>query len=481
MVFTIRTKIISSMVSVNRRTALRLIGLIGTTSLAGCAGINLSGGPNERPPESIGTSWSPPDSEWRFPQADLLNTARSRRELRSQPPVTWQNRQDAVDIGEAVSADVVSATTEMVVTAVARDDGVILYAYDASDGKQRWRQQIDFSHGRRYPQFGGLVNDTLYLTDTRTDVIAVDTSAGTVRWQMDLHEQFAETVSDRFLTGSGHSSDWFSLLPLATPEAVYIQSSYGIHGLAPEDGREQWRIYLGNTDSRVLEDLGGLALGDNRVWASYGGPIPSVYTIEMFDGSPMIERATAPLDLPGRPVVTNDGDINVARQVAWSTDARETLAFGVAGGTGVTWQFPGLASSGAAAFSSLATDGTRIFICEGHERMGLFVVFALRASTGGVEWIFRDSLYSRDISTASPAEFRLSQPVVAEDTVITGYGISSGQETSQGTLIGLSTSDGRERWRTDVSIAPKDIVVTDDRVFVGGQQKGVLAFEPKDS
>lgn len=299
MIFTTRTKIISSMVSVNRRTALRLIGLIGTTSLAGCAGLDLSGGPNERPPESIGTSWPPPDGEWRFPQADLLNTARSRRGLRSRPPVTWQNRQDAVDTIDTVSAHVVSVTNEMVVVAVARDDGVILYAYDAADGKQRWRQRIDFSHRRRYPQFGGLVNDTPYLTDTRTDVIAVDTSTGTVRWRVNLHEQLAGTVPDRFLTGSGHSSDWFSLLPLATPEAVYIQSSYGIHGLAPDDGREQWRIYLGTTDSHVLEDIGGLALSDNRVWASYGGPIPSVYAIEMFDGSPTIERATAPLRTNG--------------------------------------------------------------------------------------------------------------------------------------------------------------------------------------
>ena len=367
----------------------------------------------------------------------------------------------------------------MVVTATARDDRVVLYAYDAADGTQRWRQQIEFSRGRHYPQFGGLVDGIIYLTDTRTDAVAVDASDGAVRWRVNLHERLGETVPDRFLTGSGRSADWFSLLPLATPNTVYIQSSYGIHGLAPEDGSEQWRIYLGNRngDSHVLEDLGGLAVSADRVWASYGGPTPAVFTIEMFDGSPSIDRATAPLDLPGRPVVTSDGDVSIARRVVWSTDARETLAFGVAGGAGVTWQFPGLASSGAAAFSSLATDGERMFICEGHEQQELFVVYALRASTGGIEWIVRDSLSDRDVATASPAEFRLCHPVVAGDTLVVGYGIGPDQEPGHGELIALSTSDGRERWRTDLSIAPRNVAVTADRLYVGGQQSEILAFD----
>ena len=466
------------MVSANRRTALRMIGLVGTSSLAGCGGLNPSSSPNERPPDTLGTSWSPPAGEWRFPRGNLRNTARSRRTLGSQPTDTWQHRQDAAVTEDVVSGDVVAATNEIVVTATARDASVVLYAYDAADGAKRWRQQIEFSRERRYPQFGGLVDGTVYLTDTRTDVLAVDASDGTLRWRVNLHERLGETVPDRFLTGSGRSEDWFSLLPMATPDTVYIQSSYGIHGLNPEDGSEQWRIYLGNRngDSHVLEDLGGLAVRANRVWASYGGPTPAVFTIEMFDGSPSIDRATAPLYLPGRPVVTSDGDVSIARQVVWSTDARETLAFGVAGGTGVTWQFPGLASSGAAAFSSLATDGERMFICEGHEQQELFVVYALRASTGGIEWVVRDSLSDRNVATASPAEFRLCQPVVAGDTLIVGYGTAPDQETGHGELIALSTSDGRERWRIDLSVAPRDAAVTADRIYVGGQKRGILAF-----
>ena len=466
------------MVSANRRAALRIISLVGTSSLAGCGGLDSSSSPNERPPDSLGTSWSPPVGEWRFPRSDLRNTARSRHTLRSRPTGAWQHHQDAAATEDIVSSDVVAVTNEIVVTATARDASVILYAYDVADGTKRWRQQIEFSRERRYPQFGGLVDGTVYLTDTRTDVVAVDASDGTVRWRVNLYERLGETVPDQFLTGSGRSVDWFSLLPLATPNTVYIQSSYGIHGLAPEDGSEQWRLYLGNRngDSHVLEDLGGLAVRANRVWASYGGPTPAVFTIEMFDGSPSIDRATAPLDLPGRPVVTSGGDVSIARQVVWSTDARETLAFGVAGGAGVTWQFPGLASSGAAAFSSLATDGERMFICEGHEQRELFVVYALRASTGGIEWIVRESLSDRDVTSASPAEFRLCHPIVTGDTLVVGYGIAPDHEPGQGELIALSTSDGSERWRTDLSIAPKDIAVTADHIYVGGQQRGVLAF-----
>lgn len=72
---------------------------------------------------------------------DLGNTARSRRTLYSRPTDTWQHRQDAVSTEDIVSGDVVGATNEMVVTATARDDRVVLYAYDVADGAQRWRQR----------------------------------------------------------------------------------------------------------------------------------------------------------------------------------------------------------------------------------------------------------------------------------------------------------------------------------------------------
>jgi outer membrane protein assembly factor BamB len=176
--------------------------------------------------------------------------------------------------------------------------------------------------------------------------------------------------------------------------------------------------------------------------------------------------------------VTSDGAVGLASQVVWSTDARETLAFGVAGATRVAWQFPGRASTGAAAFSPPSTDGERLFVCEGHERAERFVVYALRASTGGIEWTVRDSLADWSRPAASPAEFRLCQPVVAGDTVMVGYGVGPDRETGQGVLIALSTSNGRERWRRRLPVAPEDVAVTGSRVYVGDQQRGVLALAP---
>lgn len=474
------SKIVDSMVSVTRRTALQGFGIAAATSLAGCAALNFSSDPTERPPDSIGTSRAPPTDEWRFPRAGLLNTSRTSRELRTRPTVAWQKQQEAVRLDEAESGDVVAATTDLVVTAVARDADVILYTYDAANGDRRWRRQIQYPPGRRYPRFGGLVDETLFLTDSGTDVIAVDVADGTVRWRVNLYERVAEIVPDRFLTGSRDSPDQFSPVPLATPDTVYIQSSFGLHGLAPADGREQWRIYLGDhdhiEDTRVLEDPGGLAVTGEQVWASYGEPTPSIYAVEMVNGSPTIDRVSAPLDLPGRPVVASNGGVTVASQVIWSTDAHRTLAFGAAEDTGVTWQFPGLAGSGPAAFSSVATDGERVFVCEGHESQELFVVFALDASTGGLEWLFRESLVDRDISVAAPAEFRLSQPVVGNDTVVVGYGVSLEETAGQGLLIALSSEGGRVRWRTSLSIAPRDVAVAGDRVYVSGREKGVIAL-----
>ena len=468
------------MVSVTRRTALRVFGTAAATSLAGCAALDFSSGPTERPPESIGTSWAPPTDEWRFPRADLLNTARSSRELRTRPAIAWQKQQEAVHTDEAESGAVVAATTDLVITAVVRDADVILYAYDAATGDQRWRRQLQYPHGRRYPRFGGLVDGTLFLTDSGTDVIAVDASDGAVRWQINLYRQVAETVPDRFLTGTRGSPDQFSPLPLATPDTVYIQSNYGLHGLAPVNGREQWRLYLGDhdhvEDTRVLEEPGGLAVTGERVWASNGGPTPSIYAVEMIDESPSIDRVPAPLDLPGRPVVASTGGITVASQVIWSTDTHRTLAFGAAGGAGVTWQFPGWAGSGPAAFSAIATDGEQVFVCEGHEQQALFVVFALDASTGGLEWIFRESLAERDISAAAPAEFRLSHPVMGDDTLVVGYGISPEETTGRGSLIALSRADGRRRWRTDLPIAPRDVAVAGNRAYISGHEKGVVAL-----
>ncbi|MFB6170966.1 MAG: hypothetical protein ABEJ23_00420 [Haloarculaceae archaeon] len=51
------------MVRPSRRTALRIVGSAGVASVAGCTAPGLFAGPNERVPDSLGTTWTPPADE----------------------------------------------------------------------------------------------------------------------------------------------------------------------------------------------------------------------------------------------------------------------------------------------------------------------------------------------------------------------------------------------------------------------------------
>jgi outer membrane protein assembly factor BamB len=226
----------------------------------------------------------------------------------------------------------------------------------------------------------------LYVTDGGTDVIAVNAADGTVRWRRNLYDRVADAVPEKFLSPSNYAVD-FSPIPVATPETVYIQSSYGLHGLAPGDGSERWRLYLGDhIDEAALGDPYGLAVTARRVWASYGGHVQALFTAQLSDDSLEIERARLPLEFPSRPVVTDDREAALTHDIVWGTSPQETLAVGVAG-EDVEWQFPGYAGEGAAAYSPLATDGDRVFVAASHEQQEQLVVFALEAATGKLEWL----------------------------------------------------------------------------------------------
>lgn len=463
------------MPSLSRRDALRTIGLAGVTGVAGCSSFGLGAGPNEHPPGSLGTSWSPPTDAWRFRHADLRNAARSPHEVRTRPTVEWRDRVDADRSDPPVDGGLVAATPDQVITAAHFDGETRLRACDATDGTRRWHRRIRYPPERRTPRFGGLVDGTLYATDGGTDVIAVDAAGGAVRWRRNLHDRVADSVPEKFLSPSADAAD-FSPLPLATPETVYVQSSYGVHGLAPGDGTEQWRLYLGDrTGDAALEDPYGLAVSDRRMWASYGGYDQSLFTVEQSDGGPEIEQARLPLGFPSTPVVTSDGEAVLTHDVTWATSPRATLAVGVAG-EDVLWQFPGHAGEGAAAYSPLATDGDRVFVCASHARPERLVVFALRASTGKLEWLHRESLADRDVSVGAGREFRLCQPAVAGDALVVGYGNDPGRETGRGQVVALSRGGGRVRWRTGLSVAPRHVAMTSTGLYVGGQRGSVVAL-----
>lgn len=462
------------MSQLTRRDALRVVGVAGVTSVAGCSSFGLWDGPDEHPPRSIGTSWSPSAGAWRFPYADLQNTAQTPHELHQQPTIEWQDR---VDDGSnaPISGELVAATPHQVFTAGEFDREIHLRAYAATDGTRLWHRRIQYPSGRRAPQFGGLVDDTLYVTDGGTDIIAINAVDGTVRWRRNLYQRVAENVPRKFLTPYDSPAD-FSPRLLGTPETVYVQTNYGVHGLAPGDGTEQWRLYLGaQTDSAALEDPYGLAVTDRRVWVSYGGHVQSLFTIKQSDGSPEIKRTRLPLDFPATPVVTSDQIVTLTHAITWATSPLEMLAAGVRGDE-VEWQFPGYAGEGAAAYSPLVTDGKRVFVCASHEQPEQLIVVALRASTGKLEWLHRESLADRDVSVTDGRAFRLCQPAVTGDSLIIGYGGFTEAGTGHGELIAVSRTEGRVRWRTDFSVAPRRVAVTSNRLYVGSQQGGVVAL-----
>ena len=462
------------MVPPTRRTVLQTLGTTGIASLAGCPSLSTNNNYGEQPPDSLGTTWSSPASEWRYPRRGLQNTARSSTGFQEQSTVDWQAHEQSTEEGGRESTHLAVATRETVILGTENENGLNLTAYHATDGTRRWSRQLRDSDPL-YPQFGGLVDGTLYLTDYETDVIAVDVSGGTVRWRVNLYDRVADDVPEQYLTRPNTSPERFAPVPTATPSCVYVQTSYGLHGLVPEDGRERWRLYLGDEleDDRILQDPGGLAVTDHRVLMSYARPEQLLLGIRQHDGEPVVDRTSVSVRYPNSPLVTGNGTTALDSGIIWSTDASGTLATGAAGTRSVRWQFEGGASNGAAAFSSLAYDGTRVFVCEGHEKPAEFVVFALRAKTGGLEWMHRESISDSGIVLSDDADLRVGHPAVADGTLLVGYGDRSEHGSDAGTLLALATTEGSRRWRTGLSVAPSDIAPTETGIYVSGHRGGI--------
>lgn len=463
------------MPSTSRRDALRLLGLAGVASVAGCSALGLDSGPNEQPPDSLGTSWTPAADSWQFQAADLRNTAQSPHGVGTPPTVEWENHRPEDRLDSFVSGEVVAATPRRVIVAGEFENEFRLDAYDAAAGDRLWNRPLGDSSDYYGPRFGGLVDGTVYLTESGAEVVAVDAADGTVRWRRNLREHVASEVPEKYLSAST-SRTAFSMLLTATPETVYVQSPYGIHGLAPADGTEQWRVYLGRqTEKPALEEPYGLAVTDRRVWASYGGRVRSLFAVGVSEDGPEVQRVELPLEFPSTPVATGDREAALTHDITWATSPVETLAVGATGDE-VEWQFPGHAGDGAAAYSPLATDGERVFACASHEQPAQFVACAVRASSGKLEWLHRESLANEDVEVGAGREFRLCRPAVAGDTLLVGYGTAPEEETGHGEILALARRDGGVEWRTDLSVAPQDLLVTSTGLYVGGQQGSVLAL-----
>jgi len=461
------------MPSTSRRDALRLLAAGGVASVAGCSSFGLGSGPNEKPPGSLGTSWSPSADAWPFRFRDPQNTARSPHSVASKPSVEWTDGPGGEGSSSGEDGDLVAATPTRVFAATEFEGGVRLRALAVDDGTQQWVRRLESPEDHPLPRHGGLVDGTLYISGLGSDVIAVDAADGAVRWRRNLYERLAESVPEKFLSRTG-SPEEFEAMPLATPETVLVQTPYGIHGLAPSDGTEQWRLYLAReTDDPVLANPFGLAVADDRVWASYGHRLVRV---GVDDDGPSVEQTQLSFrHASASPVATGDRTAVLGTAVEWSTSQVGTLAAGVSGHR-VDWEFPGHAGEGAAAYSRLATDGERAFVCQATEQPERLVVSALRVETGKLDWSHRESLADRGVSVANGQSFRLCQPVVAGDSLVVGFGPQYDRETGRGTVLALSRDAGRVQWRTDLSVAPRHVMVTSEGLYVGGHRGGVVAL-----
>jgi|GEM_PF-1362775 len=465
------------MPSTSRRDALRLFAAGGVAGLAGCSSFNLGkSGPNEKPPASLGTSWSPPEDAWPFRFRDPQNTARSPHDIAERPTIEWTAGTDSGESSAREHGELVAATPDRVLAATETEEGIRLRALAPEDGAQQWSRRRESAADYPSLRCGGLVDGTLYVAGAGSDIVALNAADGTVRWRRNLYDQVAEDVPAKFLSRNGSSEDFAAML-LATPRAVLVQTPYGIHGLEPSSGTEQWRLYLAAESSNTaLEWPFGLAVTDSQVWAIYRRPAPLLFAVEVDGDGPNVRQTRLPFeDAPEAPVALSDWTAVISTGVTVSTTPVGTLAAGVTHDD-VEWQFAGHASEGGAAYSRPATDGERAFVCQAGERPERMVVSALRTETGQLEWSHRESLADRDVRVADGQTFRLCQTVVAGDSVVVGFGQQTDGAMDRGAILALSREAGRVRWRADLPVAPEDVMVTSDRLYVGGQRGGVVAL-----
>jgi outer membrane protein assembly factor BamB len=107
-------------------------------------------------------------------------------------------------------------------TVYAHDLDDDLSAFDATTGETLW--VTDLTDPVTEPAVSG---DTLVVT-TRTDVHAFDTATGDVRW-----------------TRPGLGGSWFDASPIVANDTVYLQRGIATHALALADGSRRWRVPTG--------------------------------------------------------------------------------------------------------------------------------------------------------------------------------------------------------------------------------------------
>jgi outer membrane protein assembly factor BamB len=152
----------------------------------------------------------------------------------------------------------------------------------------------------------GIVGDTLYVVTGRRTITARAATDGTEQWSIDLYAHLFDAVHSQYLNENPRGIA-ATLCP--TPDTVYVATSYGLHGLAADDGTERWRAYVptdaGDSDPHHSAPE-GFAVASDSVVAGYRHNTASV--VEYRDGA--VHAANAPLGtlslLMSAPTVSGD-------------------------------------------------------------------------------------------------------------------------------------------------------------------------------
>lgn len=231
---------------VNRRAFLATAGTFGAFGVAGCPEYPTPSDPAPDPPETV-------DGEWPHPAYDPGRTGYTPETTGPDEPVSelW-----TVSVEGSPDTPIVAGGTVFVA------DSEAVYAFDATDGEERWSETVGTDLSVR-----GVVDDRLYLFGDG-EVLAIDTTDGEERWRTSIPELADAVVTAR-----------------ATYAAGTVEGGPTVVELAPEDGEKRREIAFDRT-----ADPTGILAGDDYVILPAAGEAGWWWVLDAETGDVIEER-----------------------------------------------------------------------------------------------------------------------------------------------------------------------------------------------
>lgn len=404
---------------VSRRAFLRRGGAAGLAGLSGLAGCALG----DTPEPLLGRdapSPGPLTTPWAAPRSDRRNTGvPGAVGPGNTPGVAWRR---GVSTRPLIRAPPVAVDDDLFVLDDRRGRVSCLAV---ADGRTRWTASVGPVGDGVAPT---VTDDRVYLAAGRT--LRALTRDGDDRWRVDFPGAVrGVTVGDSLFVSTADG----------TP---------GCYAVAPDSGTVRWAVETGLVVAPAAHDGDTVVVGDMR---------GTVSCLDAASGETLWRRETPDAWVQAAPVVA-DGRVFVGTGTA-SLDAGHLVAYDRADGT-VDWQ---RSLADAAAFSSFACDGSRLFAADSRG-----VLRRIDAASGALGWRFspRDPFES-SVSNVTP-DFA---PAVANGLVT-----YAGPDERLHVVETDAAMDGSEvgaRFRGDVR-ATSAPTVAGSALFVG-TRSGVVA------